>query len=242
MKKMRTRPRKNLPQAAIQRICREIASGKSLRKVLKAPSMPTRATFMDLLREDAQLSDQYARARREGIEAHIDQIVDLADTATAENAQAVRLKLDTRKWLASKLVPKVYGDRLALEGGLELTDARQGPIDKPLEAWTKEERLDWARRQVYQIAAIGQQLRDVWGLPDLASGFGYLGDQAYKQLLEVIEGRRPMPVKPAGLLAAPGAPKPKESDEERREVEINPRQSSRPPALPHYPDREEQGL
>jgi len=42
-----------------------------------------------------------------------DQLVDLSDGATPANEQVARLQEETRKWIASKLLPKKYGDRPA---------------------------------------------------------------------------------------------------------------------------------
>lgn len=111
-----------LTRAMKARICREVALGKSLRKVLKAKGMPSMSRVMEVLGNDTDWEEQYARARQRGIELHIDGIVDLADTATAENAQAVRLKVDTRKWIASKILPKLYGDRVSVDLPPEMPD------------------------------------------------------------------------------------------------------------------------
>lgn len=102
------------------RICRDVALGKSLRKTLKAASLPKMTRVMEELQKDTTFAKQYASARARGIELHIDGILDLADSATPENAQAVRLKVDVRKWLASKILPKVYGDKLELEAGAQI--------------------------------------------------------------------------------------------------------------------------
>ena len=37
--------------------------------------------------------------------------LDLAKTATKDNAHAVRIKFDIARWYASKLLPAVYGDK-----------------------------------------------------------------------------------------------------------------------------------
>jgi hypothetical protein len=100
------------------RICRSIAQGKSLRKTLKAPGMPSKGVVMDWLQARQDFADAYRQARVRGIEHHVDEIIDLADSANQDNAAAVRLKVDTRKWLASKLAPKMYGDRTILEPDL----------------------------------------------------------------------------------------------------------------------------
>ena len=46
-----------------------------------------------------------------------DECLVIADSATAEDAQARRLSVDTRKWYLSKLAPKRYGDQQAAAGG-----------------------------------------------------------------------------------------------------------------------------
>jgi len=42
-------------------------------------------------------------------------MLEIADDAEPENAQVVRLRLDTRKWIASKFKPKRYGDKITQE-------------------------------------------------------------------------------------------------------------------------------
>lgn len=79
-------------------------------------------------------SAQYATAREIGYQSMADEIIEIADdssfdvikgdeeTADRVNAEFVarsRLKVDTRKWLLSKALPKVYGDKVALTGGSE---------------------------------------------------------------------------------------------------------------------------
>ena len=55
---------------------------------------------------------QYALACEIRADVFADEIVELADAATPENANAVRLQVDAQKWIASRLLPKKYGDRL----------------------------------------------------------------------------------------------------------------------------------
>jgi len=68
-------------------------------------------------------ADKYARAKKCQIETFIDDILEIADDSSqdqmvneqgspvcrSEHIARSRLRIDTRKWLASKLVPKVYG-------------------------------------------------------------------------------------------------------------------------------------
>lgn len=115
------RPRLAFDQKVADRICGALSEGVSLRRVCKTAGVPGRKIVRKWLDENVLFSAQYARARKQGIEHHIEEIIDLADTATPENAHVVRLRVDTRKWLASKVLPKVYGDRLEVGGELEVS-------------------------------------------------------------------------------------------------------------------------
>jgi hypothetical protein len=55
----------------------------------------------------------------------------IADNATNEDYNVARLKIDSRKWRASKLAPKVYGERQEVDltgkmqiSGVEMTFVR----------------------------------------------------------------------------------------------------------------------
>lgn len=59
-------------------------------------------------------SPQYARAREIGYHSWSDGMVDIADDASGD-AVRDRLRVDTRKWLLSKALPKIYGDKTQTE-------------------------------------------------------------------------------------------------------------------------------
>lgn len=107
-------------KAEIQsKVCQGIASGKSLRKVCEEDnSLPTKETIRVWLIEDAGFSAQYARAREEQADFYADEITEIADTE--EDPNKARVRIDARKWAASKLKPKVYGDRLTLDGDITM--------------------------------------------------------------------------------------------------------------------------
>lgn len=104
-------------------ICEAIASGVSLREFCSEDSAPNRSTVFRWLEQNEGFRDQYARARESQAETYADEIVDIADEA--EDAQLARLQIDARKWAASKLAPKKYGDKVTQE----LTGAEGAPLD-----------------------------------------------------------------------------------------------------------------
>jgi hypothetical protein len=55
----------------------------------------------------------YARAKQVNLERMADEIESIADNLE-EDPNSRRVRIDTRKWLLSKLMPKVYGDAMQL--------------------------------------------------------------------------------------------------------------------------------
>jgi len=81
---------------------------------------------------DADFANRYAHARSSGLEVLAEELVEIADDTThdqiitaagvMQNSEYIarsRLRVDTRKWLLSKLAPKKYGDKLELSGDAE---------------------------------------------------------------------------------------------------------------------------
>jgi hypothetical protein len=123
-------------QEIADKICEAIADGKSLRSICLADDMPNKATVFRWLNLHQEFSDQYARARDEQAETLADDIVSIVDGAAnplmvdgvpmmndgkpvmvtdAASVAHARLKMDARKWVASKLKPKKYGDKLDVD-------------------------------------------------------------------------------------------------------------------------------
>jgi hypothetical protein len=112
-------------------ICRQLADGNTLRRVCRDDGMPSEATVRGWAMEDRDgFSAQYARAREIGYHAMADEALDISDDGTNDTyldedgnrrtdqdvIARSRLRVDTRKWLLSKALPKVYGDKLELAG------------------------------------------------------------------------------------------------------------------------------
>lgn len=100
-------------------ICERLADGESLRSICCDEKLPNKATVFRWLAKNGDFRDQYARAREAQADSLVDEIIDIADDAGLSEAfevQQARLRVDSRKWLAGKLRPKVYGDKLELAG------------------------------------------------------------------------------------------------------------------------------
>ena len=127
------RPSDFTPEIA-DAICERLADGESLRSICDAEDMPNKATVFRWLASRQEFRDQYAHARAAQADSHADDIIDIADDGRndwmerhdseganvgwRENGEAVRrsqLRIDARKWVAAKLKPKAYGDKVAVE-------------------------------------------------------------------------------------------------------------------------------
>ncbi len=95
-------------------ICERLAAGESLNVICRDAHMPTRQAVHEWIADNrAGFGDKYARARAAQADHYADEIVEIVDTET-DPARA-RVRMDGRKWVASKLAPRKYGDRLETE-------------------------------------------------------------------------------------------------------------------------------
>lgn len=124
-------------------ICSRLADGMSLKKICEMEGMPSKATVFNWLSSNQAFLDNYTRAREAQADTLADEIVDIADDGTrdvfvdAEGKEVVnhdviarsRLRVEARKWVASKLKPKKYGDKIQTES--QQLDKDGQPTDPP---------------------------------------------------------------------------------------------------------------
>lgn len=101
-------------------ILERISEGESLRSICSDKGMPAKSAVMRWLTEDPEFQDQYARAREAQADTLFDEILGIVDGAKPEDVAAARLRMDARKWMAGKLRPKKYGDKLAIGGDQDM--------------------------------------------------------------------------------------------------------------------------
>ena len=96
-------------------ICRRLEMGESLNAICKTTGFPLASTVRRWVTDDVcGFASKYARARDFGLEHHIDDLLALADDEDIP-PESRRIRVDTRKWIAAKLAPKKYGDRIQHE-------------------------------------------------------------------------------------------------------------------------------
>ncbi len=125
----RGRPSKYTDEIA-EEICRRLALGESLLAICRDDHLPHESTVRNWALDDTGgFFTKYERARV--LQAHnmFDETLVIADdnqsdvvidekgirTVNGEVVQRSRLRVDTRKWYLSKVLPKLYGDKTHME-------------------------------------------------------------------------------------------------------------------------------
>ena len=146
------RPSDYSPEKA-DAICFRLANGESLRSICRSEEMPDMSTVLRWLgRKDLDhFRLQYAHAKEVGLEMMADEILEIADEtafdtiatkdgfkADNEWIQRSKLRVDTRKWVLSKLLPKKYGEKITTEltgadgGAVQISDTERAAKVKAL--------------------------------------------------------------------------------------------------------------
>ncbi len=133
-------------------ICAELETGKTLRDVCRREDFPSEAAVRRwaMLDEGGVFAAQYSRAREIGYHAMADEVLEIADDGSndwmertrtdgsteevfnSEHFQRSKLRYEARRWLLSKCLPKIYGDKVALTG------AEGGPLQVVVQKFSDE--------------------------------------------------------------------------------------------------------
>ncbi len=122
-------------------ICTRLSQGESLRSICNDEALPTKTSVFRWLDDEKRkdFRDQYARAREQQADFYAEQIVEISDeecvfvdhgdgddrkkVEVAFDSALVarnRLRVDARKWYASKLAPKKYGEKQTIDLNAEV--------------------------------------------------------------------------------------------------------------------------
>lgn len=84
--------------------------------------MPDKSTVFRWLSKHEVFRDQYTRAQEDRAAAMAEDILEIADqydnvqdALNTDHIQRAKLRIDTRKWLMSKMAPKRYGDKTEID-------------------------------------------------------------------------------------------------------------------------------
>ena len=86
-------------------------NGKPLTQICKMAGSPSLSKVYDWCAEDKEFAQEIMNARRLGSQTYLDKMITELETADSKNIMVVREKLHHYRWLASKLLGQIYGDK-----------------------------------------------------------------------------------------------------------------------------------
>lgn len=124
------------------KLCALLAEGMSMHRACESDDMPNKRTVFKWLRTNDEFRHKYEIAKHEAADFLAEEMIEIADNGVndymdalgeeaglaykynGEHVQRSRLRIDARKWTASKLKPKKYGDKMSQE----ISGPEGGPI------------------------------------------------------------------------------------------------------------------
>lgn len=106
----------NITPDTIEKIFELMREGTSFNKSCQIVKLP-RVSVLDVINADKSLYDKYARSKQEGLEYKLETIYERIENS--KDVQKDRLFVDTLKWHISKVLPKLYGDKLQVSADVK---------------------------------------------------------------------------------------------------------------------------
>lgn len=140
--------------AIAEEVLQGIAEGQTLLRICQREGMPDRTAILNWVREDREgrapkyrqgFAARYDSAVQLRCEVWAEEVIDVADDGsndwmeregkTQVNGEAIarsRLRVDTRKFMLSKLLPRIYGDKQTVEhtGSVALTRLSDDELER----------------------------------------------------------------------------------------------------------------
>lgn len=121
-----TKPRITRSEELLEIIFDRVSNGESLNRICSEQDMPTRKSFFEWVADDVTILRRYELAMLMRADVYAEQTIEIADDSAQdrredENGRLIvdhevvnrsRIRVDARKWYASKLAPKKYGDKV----------------------------------------------------------------------------------------------------------------------------------
>ena len=101
--------------------------GKPLTQICKDKDQPSLSTVYKWIAKHKDFANKLLTARRIGCQTYLDKMIEELETADNKNIMVVREKLHHYRWLSSKLLPNLYGDKQEVIQDTKVTIEWQKP-------------------------------------------------------------------------------------------------------------------
>lgn len=114
-------------------ICRRVIDGQTVKEIGASPDMPCANTIWNWIARHPEFCEMWLIAKRAQMLREAESILEIADDGRndwmqrrvddgtfepivdKENIQRSRVRIDARKWLLAKMMPSIFGERVAVE-------------------------------------------------------------------------------------------------------------------------------
>lgn len=119
------------PEVYMATICSHLEKSLSLKKTCALVGGPSPSVVIKWVTRDEKWRTMYENARRIGYAHLADELVDISDNQIADDVDAdgnpikrrfdqidvmmTKHRIDTRKWMLAKMLPRIYGDKNVTE-------------------------------------------------------------------------------------------------------------------------------
>ena len=108
-------------------ICQRLMEGKPLTQICKDKDQPSLSTVYKWIAKHKDFASKILTARRIGCQTYLDKMIEELETADNKSIMIVREKLHHYRWLSSKLLPNLYGDKQEVIQDTKITIQWQQP-------------------------------------------------------------------------------------------------------------------
>ena len=136
-----------------------------LAKALEKNNITLNAFFNQLQRYPA-IDERYLRSRMVRAEKLVEETVQISDEE--DDPHKARIRVETRRWYASKITPKIYGDRIDLnvtqtiDIGSALTEARNRVLSPRLPELAPQRQVIDLTHDVITSTSDAQSIEDLY--------------------------------------------------------------------------------
>lgn len=118
-KRKRGRP-STFDQKIADHLLEEMSLGqRSIRSICEDEGMPFRSTIFKWVLDYPEFARKFELAREIQQHSYADDIIYISDTE--KDPQVARVRIDARKWTSSRLLPKVYGEKVSVDANVNQT-------------------------------------------------------------------------------------------------------------------------
>lgn len=86
-------------------------NGKPLTQICREDGYPSISQVYSEIRQNSSFANDIAQARKVGAQTYLDAMIEELESANNKNIYIIREKLQHYRWMASKLLPNIYGDK-----------------------------------------------------------------------------------------------------------------------------------